>query len=58
MKKIKMKSFTFYWEENNKTECLKIVAINFATALKEAFGDNIPNITKVFSYEVVICIEE
>lgn len=58
MKKIKMKSFTFYWDGENKTESAKIVAVNFATAIKAAFGDNIPNITSVYSDEVTVYTDE
>lgn len=54
MKTVKMKSFTFYWNGENKTESLKIVAINFATALKAAFEDDIPDITSVYSDEVIV----
>lgn len=54
MKKIKMKSFTFYWNGDNKTESIKIVAVNFATALKAAFEDNIPDVTSVYSDEVTV----
>ena len=58
MKKIKMKSFTFYWNGENKTESAKIVAINFATALKAAFGDNVPDLTNVYSDEVTVYTDE
>lgn len=54
MKKIKMKSFTFYWNGDNKTESIKIVAVNFVTALKAAFEDNIPDVTSVYSDEVTV----
>lgn len=58
MKAVKMKSFTLYWNGENKTESIKIVAINFATALKAAFGDNIPDITSVYSDEVTVYTDE
>ena len=58
MKKIRMKFFTFYWDGENKTESAKIVAINFATALKAAFEDNIPDITSVYSDEVTVYTDE
>lgn len=58
MKVVKMKSFTLYWNGENKTESIKIVAINFATALKAAFGDNIPDITSVYSDEVTVYTDE
>lgn len=58
MKAVKMKSFTLYWNGENKTESIKIVAINFATALKAAFVDNIPDITSVYSDEVTVYTDE
>ena len=58
MKTVKMKSFTFYWNGENKTESIKIVAINFATALKAAFGDNVPDLTSVYSDEVTVYTDE
>ena len=58
MKAVKMKSFTLYWNRENKAESIKIVAINFATALKAAFGDNIPDITSVYSDEVTVYTDE
>ena len=58
MKAVKMKSFTLYWNGENKTESIKIVAINFATALKAAFGDNVPDITGVYSDEVTVYTDE
>lgn len=58
MKAVKMKSFTLYWNGENKTESIKIVAINFATALKAAFGNNIPDITSVYSDEVTVYTDE
>ena len=58
MKKIKMKSFTIYWDGSNKIESIKVVAINFATALKAAFEDNIPDITSVYSDEVTVYTDE
>ena len=58
MKKIKMKSFTFYWNSENKIESIKIVAVDFMTALKAAFEDNIPDITNVYSDEVTVYTNE
>ena len=58
MKTVKMKSFTFYWNGENKTESIKIVAINFATALKAAFEDNVPDLTSVYSDEVTVYTNE
>ena len=57
MKPVKMRSFTFYWNESETTKSEKVVAINFATALKAKFGNNIPNITSVYSDEVTAYIE-
>ena len=56
MKPVKMRSFTFYWNESETTKSEKVVAIDFATALKAKFGDNIPNITSVYSDEVTAYI--
>ena len=58
MKAVKMKSFTFYWNGENKTESAKIVAINFATAVKAAFGDNVPDLTSIYSDEVTVYTDE
>ena len=58
MKTVHMRSFTLCWNGDNKTESRKVVAINFMTALKAAFGDNVPDITSVYSDEIDVYIEE
>ena len=59
MKETKMKLFTIYYnegEERNKS--VKIVTINFETALKAKFGNYIPDIINVYSDDVVAYVGE
>ena len=63
MKEIKMKIFTFYWNEKNdegkyEGKISKVVATDFATAIKEKFGDNIPDVNTVYSDEVTTYVDE
>ena len=58
MKEIKMKTFTIYWRNGEENTTAKIVATDFATALKGRFGNNIPNVISIYSDEVTVYINE
>ena len=58
MKEIKMKTFTIYWKDGEENKSAKIVATDFATALKAKFGNSLPDITNVYSDEVTVYINE
>ena len=58
MKELKMRRFTIYYMEGEEKKDVDVTAVDFETAIKAKFGDKLPNIVQVYSYDTTVYIPE
>ena len=58
MKEIKMRRFTIYYTQGEEKKEVDVTAADFATAIKAKFGDKLPDITQLYSYDTTDYIPE